>query len=295
MKQFFFTAFSLFLLSCNGQKPTPLPVSSDDNSLLWEISGKEGRKTSYIFGTFHLMCREDIHFSGSLLTALKNSDQVYFEMDLDDPANTLGGIFYMNMHGDTSLSDLYTPEEYARVESFFRDSLKTPLTLLKRMKPMMLEALIYPKLMPCKNMSGIEQELMQIAKKENKEIKGFETIQFQASIFDSIPYSVQAKDLLKNLDSMQEYKVYFNSMLSIYKSQQLTKIANMMNDSSFGGAEDTEILLNSRNRNWVAQLDDIMTKNSVFTAVGAGHLPGENGVLELLRKKGYTVRPVLNK
>lgn len=241
------------------------------------------------------MCKEDIHFSNNLVAALKNCDEVYFEMDLDDPANTLGGIFYMNMHGDTSLQDLYTPEEYARVESFFRDSLKTPIALLKRMKPMMLEALIYPKLMPCKNMSGIEQELLQLAKKEKKEIKGFETIQFQASIFDSIPYAVQAKDLLKNLDSINEYKVYFDSILSIYKTQQLTKIAAMMNDSSFSGAGDTEILLDNRNRNWVTQLDSIITKKSVFVAVGAGHLPGENGVLELLRKKGYTVRPILNK
>lgn len=294
MKQLFFAVFPLLLLSCNAQKPAPLPISTDDNSLLWEISGKNGGKTSYIFGTFHLMCKEDIHFSNNLLTALRNSDEVYFEMDLDDPANTLGGLFYMNMNGDTTLADLLSPEEYRRVATFFKDSLKTPITLLQRMKPMMLGALIYPKLMPCKNMSGIEQELMQLAKKEKKEIKGFETIQFQSSIFDSIPYAVQAKELLKNLDSMQAYKIFFDSMLTVYKSQQLTKIGNMMNDTSYGGAGDMEIMLYKRNRNWVDQLDKIMKEKSVFIAVGAGHLPGDRGVLELLRKKGFTVRPVQN-
>jgi len=295
LKQFLFAACCFFLISCNAQKPAPLPVSPDDNSLLWEISSKNGGKTSYIFGTFHLMCKEDIHFSNNLLTALRQSDEVYFEMDLDDPANTLGGLFYMNMKGDTTLADLLSPEEYKKVATFFQDSLKTPIALLQRMKPMMLGALIYPKLMPCKNMSGIEQELMQLAKKEKKEIKGFETIQFQSSIFDSIPYSTQAKELLKNIDSMQAYKIFFDSMLTVYKSQQLTKIGNMMNDTSYGGAGDMEVMLYNRNRNWVEQLEKIMKEKSVFVAVGAGHLPGNQGVLELLRKKGYIVRPILNK
>lgn len=295
MKQLLFATFCILMMSCKGQKPAPLPVSTDNNSLLWEISSQNGGKSSYIFGTFHLMCKEDIKFSQNLQTALKNSEEVYFEMDLDDPANTLGGLYYMNMKGDTTLADLLTPEEYKRVEGFFQDSLRTPLTLLKKIKPMMLGAMLYPQLMPCKNMSGIEQELMQLAKKDKKEIKGFENIQFQASIFDSIPYKVQAKDLMKNLDSMQAYKIFFDSLLSIYKSQQLDKIGKMMNDTTYGGEGDLDIMLYNRNKNWVSQLEKILPQHSVFIAVGAGHLPGENGVLELLRKKGFTVRPVVNK
>lgn len=272
-----------------------MPVAADNNSLLWEISGNGLSKPSYLFGTFHLMCKEDIKFSENLKTALHNSDEVYFEMDLDDPANTLGAVFVMNMHGDTTLKDLFTKEEYARLESFFKDSLKISLSFMNKMKPMMLEAMMYPKLMPCKNMSGVEQELMAIAMKEKKEIKGFETIEFQASVFDSIPYAMQAKDLLKNIDSMASYRIYFDSMLNIYKTQQLERIGGMMNDTSFGAAENMDVLLNKRNQNWVNQLKNLLPKKSLFIAVGAGHLPGTNGVLELLRKNGYTVKPVLNK
>jgi uncharacterized protein YbaP (TraB family) len=295
LKLIIFFLSSLVLLSCKAQKRPALPIAADNNSLLWEISGKNPGKTSYIFGTFHLMCKEDIRFSENLKAALHGSDEVYFEMDLDDPANTLGAMFFMNMRGDTTLKDLFTDKEYARLESFFRDSLKMSISFMNKMKPMMLEALMYPKLMPCKNMSGIEQELMGLAMKEKKEIKGFETIEFQASVFDSIPYKEQAKDLLKNIDSMASYKVYFDSMLYVYKTQQLERIGSMMNDSSFGGAEDQEILLDKRNRNWVKQLDSLLPEKSLFIAVGAGHLPGKNGVLELLRKNGYTVKPVANK
>lgn len=296
MKPLILVTLSFFLLSCKAQDKSEQPATAqDDNTLLWEISGKDISKPSYLFGTFHMMCKDDIHFSKNLLDAIHRSDEVYFEMDLDDPANTLGAMFYMNMKGDTTLKDLYTPDEYKRVESYFKDTLKVPLTMLGRMKPMMLEALIYPKLMPCKNMSGIEQELMAIAKKEKKEIKGFETIAFQASVFDSIPYKDQAIDLLKNLDSMEVYKVYFDSMLNVYKNQELQKLAVMMNDSIFGDTNGQELLLDRRNKNWVDQLEKIMKGSSVFIAVGAGHLPGNSGVIELLKKRGYTVRPLQNK
>ena len=68
----------------------------------------------------------------------------------------------------------------------------------------------------------------------------------------------------------------------------------MFTDSEFTAGENKAILLDNRNRNWVEQLSKIMPKTSVFVAVGAGHLPGEMGVIELLRKAGYTVRPLQN-
>ena len=163
------------------------------------------------------------------------------------------------------------------------------------MKPLFLQALMYPKLMPCRNMSGVEQELMVLAKEQEKEIKGFENIKFQSSVFDSIPYEVQAKELLKGIDSLHEYTGEFNEMLDVYKTQRISEIEAMFNKSEFTMGASQEILLDNRNKNWVKQLKEIMPKNNVFVAVGAGHLPGKNGVLNLLREQGYTVRPLVNK
>lgn len=94
---------------------------------------------------------------------------------------------------------------------------------------------------------------------------------------------------------MEVYKVYFDSMLNVYKNQELQKLAVMMNDSIFGDTNGQELLLDRRNKNWVDQLEKIMKGSSVFIAVGAGHLPGNSGVIELLKKRGYTVRPLQNK
>ena len=97
MKIFYFFATIFFLQNCKAQSILKLPVNKDNNTLLWEISGKDLKKPSYLFGTFHILCKDDIQFSENLQTALKASQQVYFEMDLDDPKNTLGGMFFMNM------------------------------------------------------------------------------------------------------------------------------------------------------------------------------------------------------
>lgn len=294
MKATLFLLWSLIAVSCRSQQLAPLPQNIGGNTLLWQVSGKSISKPSYLYGTFHLLCREDIHFSDELKTALQRSDTVYMEMDMDDPSTLMGGMLYMTMKDGKTLKDLYSEEQYKRLSEFFADTLKTPISLLQRMKPYFLVALFYPRLMDCKTVSGVEQELVNLAENYKKEIKGLETIQFQASVFDSIPYEWQAKELLKNVDSTVQMKKEFDQMVSLYKNQQLDSLASMMNASEFSDEGYGKILLVDRNKNWTKQLDKIMKRESVFVAVGAGHLPGQNGLISLLRKMGYTLTPIKN-
>jgi uncharacterized protein len=281
---------------CNAQNSNvKLKASSNNNTLLWEVSGKKLAAPSYLFGTFHLICKDDIPFGVQLKTAVQSVKEIYMELDMDDPATMMGGLFLMNMKNDTTLKKLYSEAEYKKVDVFFKDSLRIPLAMFQKMKPFFLMAMLYPKMLPCKTMSGVEQELMKLAKENKKEIQGLETMAFQAAVFDSIPYQKQAKELLKAIDSLQAYKKYFDTMVQVYKKQGLKEIQNMFTQSEFGMAENQDILLDKRNKNWVEQLKEIMKKESVFVAVGAGHLVGEMGLIELLRKEGYTLRPIENK
>ena len=284
------------MLSCNAQtKKSGLLINKDDNTLLWQISGNELQKPSYLFGTFHLMCKDDIQFSDQLKTAIANTTTMYLELDMDDPSLMLSGMMLMTMKGGKKLSDFYSKEEYKKIETFFKDSLNAPLSFLQTMKPFMLLALLYPKMMPCKTVSGVEEELMKLAKSQKKEIKGLETIELQAAVFDSIPYEEQAKELLKSIDSMEMNKKNFDTMMRVYKSQRLSAIEALFSKSEFGMQDHEDILLNKRNINWVVQLGTILKKENVFIAVGAGHLVGKNGLITLLRKKGYKVLPLQNR
>lgn len=294
MKILYFILPLFVFQNCEAQSTKSLEKNKDNNSLLWEISGNGLKKPSYLYGTFHMMCTEDIHLSDNLKKAIKGSDEVYFEMDLDDPSLMMSGLLQMTMK-NSSLKDLYTPEEYERVKNYFNDSLKLPFEMLQKMKPLFLQALLYPKMMPCKNTSGIDQEILKIAQTDKKPISGLETMEFQASIFDSIPYESQAKDLLKSIDSLQNNEIEFNKMLNVYKEQKLGEIESMFNEVDLGAGEHQAILLDNRNKNWVSQLIKIMPQKNVFVAVGAGHLPGKMGVINLLKNAGYTVTPIVNK
>jgi uncharacterized protein len=292
--KYFFSSLLFFCFACCKAQPT-LKTNANDNTLLWQISGKGLKTPSYLFGTFHLICKTDIPIGGQVQDAVKASNLTYMELDMDDPATMLGGVMLMRMRGDTTLKDLYTADEYKKLTTFFKDTLKMPIAMMSTMKPFFLSALLYPKMLACKTASGVEEELMKIAKANKKEIKGLETMALQAAVFDSIPYSVQATELLKSIDSLNSYKKYFDTMVQVYKSQQLTKIENLFSKSEFGMQENQDLLLDRRNKNWVTQLKSIMPKQSVFVAVGAGHLVGKQGLIALLRKQGYKLTPLVNK
>ena len=286
----------IFFFGCKSQSNKSLAKkNNDNNTLLWQVSGKYLKKPSYLFGTFHLLCKDDIKFSEQLKNSLRTADEVYMEMDMDDPSTMLSGLLYMNMKDGKKLKDLYTADEYKKVESYFSDSLGMPMMMFQSIKPYFLVAMLYPKMMNCNTASGVEEELMKLSKENKKEIKGLETMQFQASVFDSIPYEWQAKELLKNIDSFSIYKKEFDTMILEYKDQQLSAMEKLLAKSEFGSDKYEDILLTKRNINWVDQLKSIMQKESVFVAVGAGHLVGEKGLLNLLRKEGYTVEPLINK
>jgi uncharacterized protein YbaP (TraB family) len=138
---------------------------------------------------------------------------------------------------------------------------------------------------------------MEEAQKNKKKIEGLETTAYQMSIFDSIPYKEQAQQLLKMVadDRKSAASVKeFADMMKAYKEQDLKKLADMINSDAEGLAKYQDILLNNRNRNWVAKLKTAMVNHSLIVAVGAGHLPGDQGVIKLLQKAGYTVEALSN-
>jgi len=295
MKLIKIVALLTFFYSCKAQpKQTAFTINKNDNSLLWQVSGNGLKQPSYLFGTFHLMCKNDIHFSEQLKAAIACVDKVYMEMDMDDPATMLGGLLLINMNNGKKLEQLYTPNEYKKIQIFFKDSLGMSMGFVERFKPFFLEAMLYPKMMPCKTISGVEEELMKIAKQDKKEIKGFETIEFQAALFDSIPYEEQAKELLTAIDSLEPNKKDFEILLNVYKSQYINDLEKLFSKSESGMEAHQDILLDNRNKNWVIQLKEILKTTKVFVAVGAGHLVGQKGLIALLRKEGYTVKPLVN-
>jgi uncharacterized protein len=268
-----------------------------ENTLLWEITGNHSTKPSYLFGTMHLLCSADAQLSDSLRFAIANAQQIYFEIDLDNMMETLGAVRYLNMKNETKLSDLLTEDEYSRVKDYFaKNKTILPFTMLEHLKPYFITSLISESKFPCEEKDGMEQVIMKEAKKDSKPIFGLETVQFQASVFDSIPYKRQAQDLLKMIDSTGAAKSDSSDkeLTEVYRNQDLNKMQQLTADED-GMSEYLDLLLYSRNIAWVKKMPAIMRDAPSLFAVGAGHLGGEKGVINLLRKAGYTVRPMKHK
>jgi uncharacterized protein len=281
-------------LSCSGQN-LGITDHNPNKTLLWKISGNHLDKPSYLFGTMHILCADDAVLSEGLKKVIGSCDEVYFEIDLSDMKAMMNSLKYLRMNDETKLSDLLSADDYAKVKSYFaKHESMLPFGMLERFKPLLISSMIEEQDMNCKTTDGMEMEIMKEANKTSKKINGLETVEFQAQLFDSIPYQKQAKDLVSYIDSVDQYAKNMDTLVAVYKEQDLDKIDELTRKGDITVSDYIELLLNGRNRNWVKKMDTLMVANSLLFAVGAAHLPGEYGVIALLRKKGYTVTPVKN-
>ena len=266
-----------------------------ENTLLWEITGNGLSQSSYLFGTMHILCAEDARLSDNLKRIIKDADQIYFEIDMDNMMEMLGALKYLKMNDNKKLSDLLTSEEYQRVKKYFAaNKSPMPFALMESFKPFFISSLISEQKMACEVKEGMEQAIIRESKQYNKEIKGLESVAFQASVFDSIPYEQQAKELVKSIDSLDKNSALAQELLAVYKSQDLKKIEELTSREEGGISAFMDLLLYNRNTDWAQKMNGIMQSKNVLFAVGAAHLPGEKGVINLLRKRGFTLKPVDN-
>jgi uncharacterized protein YbaP (TraB family) len=270
----------------------------DRNALLWKVTGKGLKTPSYVFGTIHLINEKDFLFTPVMEEAFRVSKAVAFEIKLDDMNNLSSQMSMMMkafMDGGKTLRDLISKEDYELVQKHF-SKIGLPLVMLERMKPMFLSALASGDISPEKMSSGeivsYEFKLMDKAKAQNKPISGLETMEFQMSLFDSIPYEAQAKMLVDGIKSSDANEDQFRKMVELYKNQDLEGMQRMVTGDEEGFGKYEDILLAKRNQSWIPLMVTAMEKQSTFFAVGAGHLPGEQGVISLLENQGYTLTPI---
>jgi uncharacterized protein len=291
-----FTSF--FLFSCKGTKSAQ---SSDTlpQALLWKIEHKDLPEPSYLFGTIHMIPREDFFLPVGLEEAFDKSGKVVFEIDLDDMSDMgslMGMLANLMMKNGMTLNKLLTPAEYKEVSDYF-DGMGLPMMLLNKVKPMFLSMLAEVNMDPDEMQSdaivSYEMELYDKANKSAKDVGGLETMAYQMSLFDSIPYKEQAHMLLDAVRGTNMESDMFEETVELYKLQNIEAMVAMVGESEQNDTSNFEnILLHNRNHNWIPVMVKKMTSGPVFFAVGAGHLGGEQGVIKLLRKAGYQLTPV---
>ena len=145
----FFSTITI-LMGIQPEKALAQNTNGDSaQSLLWKISGKNLKEPSYLFGTVHAICIEDMVFTEGLLDAIKNSQQLALEIDITDKNLPLKMEKGMLMKGNKRLQDLLPPGDYKILSSYFFDSVGIDLAGFQQMKPIFLSSFIYSKLLGC--------------------------------------------------------------------------------------------------------------------------------------------------
>ncbi len=256
-----------------------------DNSVLWEVSGKGFAKPSYLFGTIHMICAADFNMSEQAKKAFVKTDKLTLEIDLSDPEQ-MAAMQKMAM-GDKPLSETLTTEEFERLDAIVQQHAGISVKQLDSFTLLTVMSVLSSKSFGCMDLKFYEMEFIEMAKKANKLVTGLETVEFQMDMFTK---AISVKDILEMMEASDNQTTA--KMVANYKKQDIQGLYDMSTDEKMMSQEMKKMMLDKRNTNWAQMMPAMMKKESVFFAVGAAHLPGQNGVIELLRKAGYTVKAV---
>lgn len=309
IRPFFVSALAALLLvqsACQSSKQATAASNVDpslplDKTLLWEITGKGISKPSYLFGTIHLMPEADFFYPNELEAKFKTTKRLVTEIDMGKQLEmAFKTMAIAPMKGGKKLSDLLTAEEYQMVKDYFNTEVEeikmVGFKMFENYKPMLLSGMLYGKMIEGKPKT-YEMELVNMAQAQDKETGGLETFEYQMSVFDTIPYPKQARQLYETIESLKSDKdgsamADYRKMVDIYKLQDVDGMYTMTMKDDDDYKEYEGSLLTNRNHNWIPEIIKMAKEKPTFFAVGAGHLGGPDGVIRLLRKAGYTLTPV---
>lgn len=305
MKKLYFISTLIFIaaVACNSTKKTTQsnviaepkikldqPLSTN-NSLLWQISGNGLTKASYLFGTIHVIGSMDYFLGKNTEKKIKNADELIMEIDLNK-VDVLKLAQLSMLPDNKKIKDYLSEKDYAELKKFVMDTLQINSYNFEesyaRMKPFFLSELLFSKNMDDKVF--YEMEIKKIADEKNIPQSGLETMTEQIEFLDEISIEDQLESILKTIRNYTAETTEFNQLVKSYIRQDLVAL-----NKSFEADEDTlikEKMVDKRNTTWIPKLRVLMQNKACFIAVGAGHLAGENGLINLLKKQGYTVEPV---
>ena len=270
--------------------------------LLWKVSGNGLDKPSYIFGTHHVAPLSMKDSIAGMTEAMNGTSQVYGELVMEDmmkPEMLMKMQQAMMLPNDTTLKSLFTQAQYDSIASVVKENIGMELAMFDKLKPAALNAQLAV-VLSVKALKGYNpQEQLDTwfqtqAKQAGKKVGGLETMESQINIlYNSQSLKRQAQQLYCSATHI-DYGIDMTRRLAeAYLNQDLDKLLEIteekMGNACDSTPEEEEALIYGRNANWAKQMPGIMKQASTLFVVGAGHLPGEHGVLKLLEKQGYTV------
>lgn len=288
-----------YFLSCSSSQNTETSeiiadsdvVIENGNSLLWKIEGNNA-KVSYLYGTMHIIDAEYYNFTESMENKIIGSEAIIMEVGgMPNPIETLN----LMQLDSGDIRDQFTKEDMAIIVEFFDKKLDTDpekfYQIYGQMKPFFLMQAI------TQNYFGDETEsydldIMGIAGSNEIPLIGLETLEQQLGFFDIIPKEGMSQMVIESINNYDKEKKQTEKLMKIYADQKVDKLIPLMKKQSPEFMEYGDIFLYDRNKAWIPKIMENIGSKKCFIAVGAAHLFGEGGVIELLENEGYTLTAI---
>jgi len=273
-------------------------IISANAQLLWKVSGNGLTKPSYLFGTHHLIEKDQVKDFDKILNLASESDAVVGEMDMTDMAAMQAKIMQGAMMQGKNIREMISADDYVLVDTELKQLLGAGLDQLGTFKPMMLQAMygvmVYLKSQNItKQPEGVDVLFQKKAKENNKPVIGLETIEQQSAIlFDSLPLNRQAEILVKSVKEKQKGIELLKRLNEFYIAGDLKKLSELDKEDDDMTPAEKKQLYDNRNIAWMKQIPVLLSKQSCFVAVGCMHLIDETGLIAQLKKAGYTVEGI---
>lgn len=274
-------------------------ISTTQGQLLWKITGNGLKNPSYLFGTHHLIPIQFLDSVPGLYPAFNSAKMVVSEVVLNN-LDATPAIRKAALLPDTiTIRGLLNQAEYEFVNQELTNTLRMSLDNLNKMHPSLISKLyeleLYKKYEHFEENTQSDTYFQLVAAKKGKPIAGLETVEQQVKLLFPENIKKETQLLVASIRNKEMLIQEMREMNRLYREGNLDALevlANQSNKQWNVSEEENKKLIDDRNINWVKQLPDLIKNNSCFVAVGALHLPGNKGLIKLLKNEGYKVIPV---
>ncbi|WP_295693867.1 TraB/GumN family protein [uncultured Maricaulis sp.] len=262
---------------------------------VWHLSDADS--DVYIFGTFHILPPGLDWQTPELQALLASADTLYLEADVHSPESQGQMQQLVMQHGlnppGVTLSSLLSAEANAALAEF-APTLGVAPAMLEPMRPWLAQVMLAVTQMQALGLdpsAGAEAGLLALVAGSDTQMGYFETAEEQIRFLAGVSDEVQARAFDQGLEDMADLPTQLNELVTAWALGDMAVLEEMINGSMREGSPEVyETLIVTRNNNWVPQIAEIMEgEGTVFIAVGAAHLPGEDGVIQLLQDAGYSI------
>ncbi len=265
-------------------------MKNNKNSLVWQITPQNtegGKNTSYIIGTMHIRDARAFQFEHLFYEKILSCEAFATEFNLDDIQNNTD--FTLALPDGLQLNKLIKPKTFDKISRVIEQKMGVPLAHFDNLKPIIVTNMLTESVLSSDRLMSLDETLWRFAAENGRVLRGIETFEEQVDILNKMSLEEQIKGLKDLASNFSKFRKQLLNMTRLYEQADIQKLYKAAKKSA---KSNRRLLLYDRNHIMAQRIANMSKEMSLCTAIGAGHLAGQKGVLNLLKKMGFEVKPV---